>query len=120
MKVVNIKKIKKQLLGAPLFTGKAFSQTPVPDKEGINISVNFIHFTKGIRNKFHKHSNDQVLIVTEGTGIVATRDKKVKVKKGDVIWTPAGEEHWHGAEPGSTFSHISVTKAHTKLTQIEE
>lgn len=46
--------------------------------------------------------------------------KKVKVKKGDVVWAPAGEVHWHGAAPGSTFSHISVTKSHTKLTQIEK
>lgn len=120
MKIISIKKVKKQPLGPPLFTGKTFSQTPVRDKEGVDVSVNYIYFAKGIRNKFHKHSNDQMLIVTKGKGIVATRNKKVRVKKGDVIWAPAGEVHWHGAAPGSTFSHISVTKAHTKLTQIEK
>lgn len=120
MKVIHIKKVTKQKLGSPLFTGKALSQTPVTDKEGTDISVNYIHFSKSVRNKFHKHSNDQVLIVTKGKGIVVTKTKKVYLKKGDVVWAPAGEVHWHGAVPGSTFSHISVTKANTKLIQIEK
>lgn len=45
--------------------------------------------------------------------------KLINVKKGDVVWAPAGKEHWHGATPKSSFTHISVTKAHTKLTQVE-
>jgi quercetin dioxygenase-like cupin family protein len=120
MKVANIKNTKKKFMGPPLFTSTVSSQTPVPDEEGVDISVNYIHFPKGIRNKFHKHSNDQILIVIEGEGIVATRNKKVRVKKGDVIWAPAGEVHWHGAVPGSKFAHISITKSGTKLTQIEK
>ena len=119
MKLINIKKVKKQYLHQPLFTGKVTRQSPVTDNEGSQLSIDYVHFPKGVRNKFHKHSNDQVLIVTQGQGIVATRKKKHKVKKGDVVWTPAGEEHWHGAIPGSSFTHISVTKAHTKLTQLE-
>ncbi len=50
----------------------------------------------------------------------ATKKKKFKVKKGVVVWTPASEGHWHGAVPDSNFSHISVTRAHTKLTQVEK
>ena len=118
MKVVNIKKVKKKLLGSPLFTGKATSQTPITDEEGVDVSVNYINFSKGVHNKFHKHSNDQILIVTQGVGIVATGDKKVRVKKGDVVWSPAGEAHWHGAASKSKFAHISITKAQTKLTQV--
>jgi quercetin dioxygenase-like cupin family protein len=25
-----------------------------------------------------------------------------------VIFVPAGERHWHGAEPGRDFTHLSV------------
>lgn len=107
-------------MGEPLFTGKVTRQSPVTDNKGSDVSIDYVHFPKGIRNKFHKHSNDQVLIVIKGKGIVATKDKTFKVKKGDVIWTPAGEVHWHGAAEDSSFSHISVTRAHTKLTQIEK
>ena len=120
MKIINIKDTKKQYLHKPLFTGKVTRQSPVTDNEGSQLSIDYVHFPKGIRNKFHKHSNDQVLIVLKGHGIVATKEKTFKVKKGDVIWTPANEVHWHGAAPNSSFSHISITKALTKLTQVEK
>ena len=120
MKIINIKDTKKQYLGKPLFTGEVVRQSPVTDNEGSDLSIDYVYFPKGIRNKFHKHSNDQVLIVLKGRGIVSTKDKQFKVKGGDVIWTRANEVHWHGAEKGSAFSHISVTKAHTKLTQVEK
>lgn len=118
MKVVDVRKVKKQFLGPPLFTGKVVRQSPVTDNEGSQLSIDYVHFPKGVRNKFHKHSNDQVLIVTSGKGFVATKKKKVKVEKGDVVWAPAGELHWHGAAPGSNFTHISVTRGKTKLTQV--
>lgn len=120
MKIINIKDTKKQHLGAPLFTGEVVRQSPVTDNEGSDLNIDYVHFPKNVRNKFHKHSNDQVLIVLKGRGIVATKEQKFKAKEGDIIWTPANETHCHGAEPGSAFSHISVTKAHTKLTQLEK
>ena len=120
MKIINIKDTKKQHLGKPLFTSEVTRQSPVTDNEGSDLSIDYIHFPKGVRNKFHKHSNDQVLIVIKGRGVVATKDQKVKVKEGDVVWAKAREEHWHGAASNSEFSHISVTKSHTKLTQVEK
>ncbi len=119
MKAINIKTVPKQVLGAPLFTGEVTRQSPVVDREGSQLSVDYVHFPKGVRNKLHKHSNDQVLIIIKGSGIVATKDQKAVVKEGDVVWAPAGEEHWHGATEESDFSHISITLAHTALTQIE-
>ncbi len=120
MKIINIKKITKQHLGPPLFTGKVIRQSPVTDNEGSQLSIDYIHFPKGVHNKFHKHSNDQVLIVVKGRGIVATKNKQYQLKKGDVVWSPAGEVHWHGAAPGYNFTHISVTKAKTSLIQVEK
>ena len=120
MKIINIKDTKKQYLGKPLFTGKVVRQSPVKDNEGSQLSIDYVYFPKGVHNKFHKHSNDQVLIVLKGHGIVATKKKSFQVQRGDVIWTPANEVHWHGAAEGSSFSHISVTKSQTKLTQVEK
>ena len=82
MKIISIKNVKKQYLGKPLFTGKVSRQSPVKDDEGSDVSIDYVHFPKNVRNKFHKHSNDQVLIVLKGKGIVATKDQKVKLKEG--------------------------------------
>jgi quercetin dioxygenase-like cupin family protein len=107
-------------LGAPLFTGEVIRQSPVTDDDGADLSVDYVNFPKGVHNKMHKHSNDQVLIVISGKGIIANKDGSWEVQEGDVIWTPAGEEHYHGAAMDSDFTHISITRAHTKLTQIEK
>jgi len=120
MKIINLKTVPKQHLGLPIFLGKVTRQSPVTDDAGSDVTIDYVHFEKGSRNKFHIHSNDQVLIVTQGKGIVATKQNAAHVKKGDVVWVPAGEVHWHGAEPDASFTHVSVTRARTKLTIKEE
>ena len=81
--------------------------------------ISIVCFGKGIRNKFHAHDAEQVLIVTEGRGIVATEDKESVVAVGDVVLIPAGEKHWHGATEDTEFSHIYFFKKGCKLTQLE-
>ncbi len=116
MKVIDSNTVPKQHLGPPTFIGFVTRRSPVTDQEGSDLSIDYVHFAKGARNNFHMHANDQVLIVLEGHGIVATKQKTAHVKKGDVVWAPAGEIHWHGAEKDTSFTHISITRAHTKLT----
>lgn len=119
MKVRKLKDVNKEEVDEPLFTGKVFRQTPFPDSES-DLSVNYIHFEEGIHNKLHKHSNDQILIVTEGKGIVATESEEVELEEGDIVHVPANEPHWHGAQPSEKFTHISITRSQTDLTQLED
>jgi quercetin dioxygenase-like cupin family protein len=121
MKVVRPADVPEREVGfnAQLFTGPARSQTMVTNKEA-QFSVAYIHFPEGVRNKFHTHSNDQVLIVTQGKGMVATEDREEALGVGDVAFIPAGEKHRHGAVPGSTMTHVSILPAGTKTEQIEE
>ena len=120
MKIINIKDVPKDELDLPVFTGRVIRQSPVKDDDGSDLSIDYIHFPKGVRNKFHTHSNDQVLLVTHGRGTVATEEGEFDVTEGDIIYAPAGEKHWHGAQPDFEFTHISITRAGTKLTQLEE
>jgi quercetin dioxygenase-like cupin family protein len=120
MKVVNIKNTKVKKNGAPLFTGEVEIQMPISEKDGADLSVGYVHFPKDVANKFHKHSNDQILIVVKGKGFFKTKKKSFELKVGDVAWSPAGEVHAHGATKNSKFTHITVTRAKTKLTQVEK
>ncbi len=120
MKVVNIKDIKKKKVAAPLFTDEVVMQTAVSEEEGADMNVAYVHFPNNVRNRFHKHTHDQVLIVTEGVGFYETKDKRFILKEGDIAWSPAGEIHSHGALNKGRFTHITVTPAKTKLTQIEK
>lgn len=102
-----------------LFTSEEVTtQQLIP--EGGDYNMNVVNFGQGVRNKFHVHESDQVLIVTAGKGLVATEQEQRVVSVGDIILFPAGEKHWHGATEDSEFSHIYITRADSKTTQIEE
>jgi len=78
-----------------------------------------VNFGKAVRNKFHSHNYEQILIVTEGKGIIATEKEEKVIAAGDVVFIPANEVHWHGATAESTFSHIYINSRQTQLAQHE-
>ena len=98
-------------------------QGPVMRKELVSakdtggFSVLLVSFGKGARLNFHIHTYEQILYVTEGKGIVATKDKEEVVTPGAVVYIAPGEAHWHGATKGSTFAHICMQKPGIKLAE---
>ena len=110
MRIVRIEEVAPADLTGPLFTGTAARQDLVtPDHSELNIGI--VHFPRGVRNRLHTHTGDQVLIVTAGRGIVATETESHEVSVGDVIHIPAGERHWHGATDESDFAHLVITRS---------
>jgi len=119
MKVIRMREVLKEPYIHPLFTGKDVTkQVLIPDSKEFDLSI--VNFGKGVRNKFHAHSSEQILIITAGKGMVATDREKKVVTQGDIVLIPAGEKHWHGAVEDSEFSHIYVTRLGNKLTQLED
>lgn len=120
MKVARIDEVTKEPAISALFTGgQVDRQVPFQPEESRTFNLGVVSFSAGSRNKFHKHTSDQLLIVTEGTGVVATDDEERTITVGDVVLIPAGENHWHGA-PGSTpMAHISIQARDSKTTQTE-
>ena len=54
----------------------------------------------------------QTLYVTEGVGRIQSRGHAVvEMRAGDVVQTPPGEWHWHGAAPHRFMTHITVYEA---------
>ena len=119
MKIVNTDQIPREPVVSPLFTGPEVYAQPL-SAEGGEFNSRVITFGKGVRNKFHTHTGDQMLIVTAGRGLVATEEEQREVTVGDVIFFSAGESHWHGATADSEFSHIYVYPATSETTQIED
>lgn len=91
-----------------IFIGEVNAQTVI-DKESRDLRFLEVVFKDGARNRLHTHTTDQILVITEGKGIVATRDEQHEVEPGDVAFIPAGEPHWHGARPGHDLTHWSLT-----------
>jgi quercetin dioxygenase-like cupin family protein len=119
MKILRMNEIPRERYLSPLFTGpEVTSQSLLSDSQDLRVSI--VNFGKGVRNKFHRHDGDQVLIISAGKGIVATENDRKTVAVGEMVIFPANEKHWHGAAQDSEFSHIVITRAGTKLTQLED
>jgi quercetin dioxygenase-like cupin family protein len=108
MKVLKTSDIEAKERSGGLFKGRVTVQS-VLDSEDSNLRTNLINFDQGAVNVFHVHDFDQVLYVTEGEGIIATETEEIKITPGTFVVIPAGEKHWHGATPGSKFSHIAIS-----------
>jgi quercetin dioxygenase-like cupin family protein len=79
------------------------------------VLINTVIFTPGARTYWHSHPGGQLLVVTAGRGIVASRSGEVRiVGNGDVIWTEPGEEHWHGACGDTLMAHMAVSHGTTR------
>jgi quercetin dioxygenase-like cupin family protein len=94
------------------FTGTVHMD-PVMDTG--DVVVNTVLFTPGAHTFWHVHPGGQLLIVTAGRGLVATRSGQVQVvTAGDVVWTEPGEEHWHGGCASSLMTHLAVSHGPTQ------
>ncbi len=75
MEVVSLSNIPKEPFINDLFTGtNVTKQALLPDSS--EYEMHNVNFGKGIRLKFHSHDAEQILIVTAGTGIVATEQEE--------------------------------------------
>lgn len=112
MKVIKVKDQPSVLAPSENFTGKVRVTMVAKGEDPSTLSCGYVEFQPGARSNWHMHPKGQILIVTEGEGLVQEWGKSIrKIKPGDVIWTPPGVKHWHGASPKSSMAHNAVTEA---------
>jgi len=93
---------------AELFTGEVHFDVIARGEGESRLRVNTVRFAPRARTAWHGHSLGQTLHVTEGIGVVATRDTVIIMRAGDTVHTPPGEEHWHGALPDRFMTHLAM------------
>jgi len=115
----SVAKTKAEMTGGLMTGTQVWRQSILAPEDSSNFNFAIVAFDAGSRNKFHKHSGDQILIITEGTGSVASDSESLTVTKGDVILIPAGENHWHGAPDATSMAHITITVNGSQTEQTE-
>ena len=91
------------------FTGDVYMTPIYRGTEPSRMSVSLVRFTPGARTNWHRHAVGQTLHVTEGVGLVGTRDGSVlRIRAGDTVICPPDEEHWHGAAADTFMSHLAM------------
>jgi 4-carboxymuconolactone decarboxylase len=68
-----------------------------------------VNFSQDCTMGWHTHNCDQVLVVTSGSGTVATEPEEREINVGDVVHIKAGERHWYGAKAVRRWGHITIT-----------
>ena len=94
---------------AATFTGDVYV-TPIHAGTGPSrMVVALVRFTPGARTNWHSHAVGQTLHVTDGVGLIGTRDGSVlRIRAGDTVVCPPDEEHWHGATGDTFMSHLAM------------
>jgi quercetin dioxygenase-like cupin family protein len=94
---------------AEYFTGSVRIDPLFEAKDPARVVAATVTFEPGAHTAWHSHPLGQILIVTAGCGLIQVGDGPVEeICSGDVIWTPAGERHWHGATPTTAMTHIAI------------
>lgn len=92
-----------------IFTGDVWFDQLYRGEEPSRARVNAVRFAPFARTNWHVHAVGQTLHVTEGVGIVASRDGEVIVMRpGDTVHTPPGQWHWHGATADRFMVHLAI------------
>lgn len=115
---VRIDRGQANLSENPIFEGSVAIQEIVNDALGELLRVTAVTFENGARNRPHRHSTDQVLVATSGSGFVASDGDTLPLEPGDVAFIPKSTRHWHGAQPGAAFTHLSIlTPGHMEIDE---
>ena len=92
-----------------MFAGDVWFDVIAAGEAPSRLRVNLVRFAPGAHTAWHRHANGQTLHVTDGVGLVGTRDGTVIVMRpGDTVHTPPGEWHWHGAAPEHFMAHLAM------------
>ena len=94
------------------FTGDVYLTPVYSGTAPSRMTVALVRFTPGAHTNWHSHAVGQTLHVTEGVGLVGIWDGSVlRIRAGDTVICPPGEEHWHGAAADTFMSHLAMLEA---------
>ncbi|MFK0170658.1 cupin domain-containing protein [Streptomyces sp. NPDC090306] len=92
-----------------MFSGDAWADVIHRGEDPSRARANMVRFAPGARTAWHSHGLGQTLYIVEGIALIQSRGGDiVEARPGDVIFTPAGEEHWHGAAPDRFMAHVAL------------
>jgi len=92
------------------FSGTAWLEMLVTNKEDFDVVIGNVTFEPGVRNNWHSHPGGQILLCTVGNGYYQEQGKPIQLlQEGDVVQIEADVVHWHGATPDSEFTHVAIS-----------
>lgn len=92
----------------------ALMQRLVGAQDHPDIRLYRVSFAEGARTHWHVHDGPQLLFGLSGRCVVVDREgTELPLGPGDVVLIDPGNEHWHGAAPGSAGEHLAINLGQT-------
>ena len=113
MEIFNVECRQQKKASQDYFYGEVIQQNLNINAEKYKcVRVLKVSFSPKARTAWHTHPLGQTLFVLRGVGLVGVRNETPKViNKGDSVWIPPNEEHWHGASDDTEMEHIAIQEA---------
>ena len=112
MDIMRAEDRESRLASAEYFTGRVWQDPVIEAPEPARVRALKVTFEPGARTAWHTHPLGQTIHVLSGVGLVGLRGQAPQViRPGDTVWFAPGEEHWHGAAPGSMMCHLAMQEA---------
>jgi quercetin dioxygenase-like cupin family protein len=123
MQKENIYTAKEREVNESYFNGNVVIREILGEGNSAEQEMYHVTFHNGALTTLHYHESDQILIATNGKGVVGLiqgssitkfdiddNDVIFLEKEGDTVCIPSNKLHFHGAVHGETFSHIAIRK----------
>jgi quercetin dioxygenase-like cupin family protein len=109
MRIVRAEEVARQSRSAPAEDQPIVPQWWEGPHDDGRLNAGVVHVKPGGVTPPHIHGGGQVMIVIAGRGFVEAGDERIELGVGDLVVTPAGELHRHGATDEEAFAHLNVT-----------
>lgn len=94
---------------ADWFTGDVWWDVYYAGEEPSRARLNLVRFAPCARTDWHSHALGQTLHIVSGVALLQARGGQIiEARPGDTIYTPPGQEHWHGAAPDAFMEHLAL------------
>ena len=101
------------------YLGEAWLNPLIRSDESLSYNITKATFKANSTLNWHKHTDQQVLIIVSGKGSYQEKGKQpILIKEGDVIRCTSNTEHWHASSKEQDVTYLAIYKGETEWTDV--
>ena len=101
------------------YLGEAWLNPLIRSDESLSYNLTKATFKANSTLNWHKHTDQQVLIIVSGKGYYQEKGKQpIVINEGDVLTCTANTEHWHASSKEQDVTYLAIYKGETEWTEV--
>lgn len=101
------------------YLGEAWLNPLIRSDESLSYNITKATFKANSTLNWHKHTDQQVLIIVSGKGYYQEKGKQpIVIKEGDILKCTANTEHWHSSSKEQDVTYLAIYKGETEWTNV--